>query len=50
MPDSMWCREHLIEVGYVKRDPTLRDRQMGYITRRDFLDLYGVDPYTGEEP
>ncbi len=53
MSGSLWCREHRIEVEYyLKRDVSVLEYQAGYITRYDFIDMYGVDPKTGlpEEP
>jgi len=37
-----WCREHLIEVQYVKQDPSIEEGNRGFISPRMFRDMYGV--------
>lgn len=50
MRDSIWCREHLIEVSYVRNGRiTDEDRARGYLWPEQFIGWYWVDPYTGEE-
>ena len=47
--DSIWCREHQIEVSYVVRGRiTDEDRERGYMHPEQYIGWYWVDPYTGE--
>jgi hypothetical protein len=42
-----WCREHQVEVEYVRRDPSIRDVAAGALTPLEFVESYGV-PHTGD--
>jgi hypothetical protein len=44
----MWCREHLVEVSYVRRRLTEDQEALGYICPGQFIGWYWVDPLTGE--
>ncbi len=48
MPDSIWCREHLIEVSYVRNEISEEDRLAGYIYPEEYIGWYWCDPETGE--
>lgn len=48
MPSSMWCREHRIEVSYVRDRVTDEMRERGYMYPEEFIGWYWVDPETGE--
>lgn len=48
MPSSMWCREHRIEVSYVRDRVTDDMRERGYMYPEEFIGWYWVDPVTGE--
>ena len=45
---SLWCREHLIEVGYVRDRVTPEMRDRGHMYPEEFIGWYWVDPTTGE--
>jgi len=49
MRNSIWCREHLIEVGYVRDRLTDEMAEAGYIWPEQFIGWYWVDPKTGEK-
>ena len=49
MPDSLWCREHQIEVEYVKERLRDGERERGYMWPEEFIGWYWCDPMTGEQ-
>lgn len=48
MPESLWCREHLVEVGYVRRRVSPEARERGFMFPEEFIGWYWADPKTGE--
>ena len=46
--DSIWCREHQVEVSYVRNRLTDEQRAQGYMYPEEFIGWYWVDPETGE--
>jgi hypothetical protein len=49
MPESLWCREHEVEVDYVRDHVSDEARARGYMYPEEFIGWYWCDPMTGEQ-